>query len=52
MYSQNENGSYKLSMENSEFPGEVLSIDLNITVIDDGTFVNCLQQNDNALACS
>jgi len=23
-------------MENSEFPGEVLSIDLNITVIDDG----------------
>ena len=26
-------------MENSEFPGEVLSIDLNITVIDDGTFV-------------
>jgi len=33
---KNANGSYKLSLENSKFPGEVLSVDLNITVIDDG----------------
>ena len=37
-------------MENSEFPGEVLSIDLNITVIDDGMFVNYLQQKMLLLA--